>query len=852
MTTAAEYAALAAIEANSAQTAAVNVQNKVAIAESSANLATTHAATVGASVTGAEAANTSAALKATESENYRDLAQLWANADPNVVVEGTAYSARHQALSTIAILAAMQANLTVTATNYAADKAATDAAIAYLANRLNTGDLVFDSSDLDGDIDDLTGSVNSQLAQKLSVALYNSDTLGLADFAKSSNVSLDNKISDYLDEAGQIALQAMLAGAENTTKLSYAGVVVDPTTGNITNAAGSAVATEYGVRMASVESIMDGQGKYTVAVQQQLANSIATVQQILETSITGVINGSTSINLHSATVDGTNSIVQYVTSETDALVVVNSGTPAQRAALTGMDTNDLFIEKTTETSNDGVVIDVSNTYKYDGTAWVQIGNNANTLALADLADGKRSIFSNVSHTLPSGAVVDDLWIPMTGTNDATYIPGEVYQYSGSSWAVATKFSAEITTVNSKYSVKINAAGHIAGFGLTSTANNDVTDSGFSEFVIAADSFRVGGVQHDGTVSSTVPFRVITDGGVTGGGVCVSPTGVETGGKTQAQCTVLHPTGTWLPAGTWMKNVYLEAANISGMLTVGGTINTQLVDYTPAIEAAKSIDLLTMGTTVSVLGSTITKVASSSGGWASSAYSKQAYTSGAAASCTIASGTTNDIEFVFGLEDFPTGSSSYGLNYCIVAGKSYYGAREGSSQVTITSDNPAVGDILLVEYDGANVRYYINGVLLRTIAAAADQRLQLDTSFLYVPVGLKNVTLQPMSDISTAFADATTKANAAQAASDPSGSAATAKAAAEATAAAALLAFQNTVYYAGTTQINGANIKAGTISLLPQDVGVGTSGATGARMIVNSSSIKVYDASGTVRVKLGLL
>jgi hypothetical protein len=97
MTTAAEYAALAATEANLAATAAVEVQNKVAIAESSANLATTHAATVGASVTGAAASSSAAAIQAIVAENYRDLAQLWANADPNVVVEGTAFSARHQA-----------------------------------------------------------------------------------------------------------------------------------------------------------------------------------------------------------------------------------------------------------------------------------------------------------------------------------------------------------------------------------------------------------------------------------------------------------------------------------------------------------------------------------------------------------------------------------------------------------------------------------------------------------------------------------------------------------------------------------------------------------------------------------
>ena len=128
MTTAAEYAALAATEANIAATAAVNVQNKVAIAESSANLATNYANTVGASVTAAANSSTTAALKAIESENYRDLALLWGNADPNVVVEDNFYSARHYAQLTVGMLAVMQANLDTHSQEYINNKTVTDAA----------------------------------------------------------------------------------------------------------------------------------------------------------------------------------------------------------------------------------------------------------------------------------------------------------------------------------------------------------------------------------------------------------------------------------------------------------------------------------------------------------------------------------------------------------------------------------------------------------------------------------------------------------------------------------------------------------------------------------------------------
>ena len=578
MTTAAEYAALAEASANEAGTHAISVQNKVAVAESSANLATTHANTVGASVTGAAASSSTATLQAIAAENYRDLAQLWANADPNVVVEGTAFSARHQALSTIATLAAMQATLDTHTNAYTSNKSTTDAALAYLAYRLDTGLLTFDSSSLDTDISNLSGSVNSALANKLNIALYNSDSLGLADFAASNKVSLDNKIIDYLDDAGQIALQAMLAGAENTTKLSYAGVVVDPSTGVISNNAGSAVATEYGVRMATAETNLDGQGKYTVQVQQQLTDDIATARQELETSI--ATNGSS-----------------------------------------------------------------------------------------------------------------------------------------------------IGAINAKFSVKLNSGNHVAGFGLTSTAYNDVTDSGFSEFIVAADSFRVGGAS-----STTAPFRVIT-----GAGVCVSPTGVETGNTAQAACATAG--GTWLAPGTWMTDTYMKSANILGMLTIGSPVATSISNAQAAAEAA-----------------------SDSSGSAATAQANAISTAATAAQ------TKADL-----------------------------------AETT--------------------AKAYADGIV-----TAEEAR---------------------------AIADATAKANAAQAAaqsaSDASGSAAAAQTAAEATAAAALLAFQNTVYYAGTTQINGANIRAGTISLLPQDVGVGIANtASTNRLVIDSTSVRVIDSSNVVRVKLGLL
>jgi hypothetical protein len=56
-------------------------------------------------------------------------------------------------------------------------------------------------------------------------------------------------------------------------------------------------------------------------------------------------------------------------------------------------------------------------------------------------------------------------------------------------------------------------------------------------------------------------------------------------------------------------------------------------------------------------------------------------------------------------------------------------------------------------------------------------------------------------------------------------------------------------------IKAANIEAGTITgtevtMTPADVGAGSSSSSGNRMIINSSTVKVYDSSGTLRVTLG--
>ena len=166
-----------------------------------------------------------------------------------------------------------------------------------------------------------------------------------------------------------------------------------------------------------------------------------TDDSVVDTLNTALANGTKFIDLAASEIDGV-SINTYVADQIDAEIVVYSGID-HTETLTDLKVDDLYIEQTTETSVEGVTIDVTNTWKCTGigpTTWNQLGDNTNSLALADLTDGKRTIYANQSHSIPVG-VVNDIWLPTTGTADETYIPQEMYINTGAStWALATKYT----------------------------------------------------------------------------------------------------------------------------------------------------------------------------------------------------------------------------------------------------------------------------------------------------------------------------------------------------------------------------------------------------------------------------
>uniref|UniRef100_UPI004047462B hypothetical protein n=1 Tax=Shewanella sp. TaxID=50422 RepID=UPI004047462B len=207
----------------------------------------------------------------------------------------------------------------------------------------------------------------------------------------------------------------------------------------------------------------------------------------------------------------------------------------------------------------------------------------------------------------------------------------------------------------------------------------------------------------------------------------------------------------------------DAVQTSSRTSMEATLNTTIATAEAnAIDAASTVTLITTGANIVAKGSTIVKTLGGSD-WAMQAYSKQGVRSGVVASGMITAGNTGAIRFMFGLNTDPTANASYTtIDYSLYPSNSNWGCYEsGASKAILSNDAPAVGDTFSVEYDGMNVRYFINGILRRTVAAAADLIFYIDTSFVTTPVTLSNIQIVSMPNIKDAEAISVAKANQAE-------------------------------------------------------------------------------------------
>ena len=283
-----------------------------------------------------------------------------------------------------------------------------------------------------------------------------------------------------------------------------------------------------------------------------------------DTAVNYILDGTTSLNPNIVSL-GTKTITQYVADEIDNEVVVFSGT--NHTTQTGMKLNDLYIESSTATGSSGVVVDVVNTYKYNGTAWVQINTNANLTALADLTDGKRTVYAGTS--VPSSPEINDIWIPETGV--VGYTAEELYKYNGTAWVIPVKYTDD-TTATSAYNLadskatlaEVQAQGYVLPAGVANAINTNTTKIEGAKIVtgsITALEIDVADVQAATVTASKINTLSIVAGSVA----------ILTGGYIKSGQTAYNSgTGFWLGdvAGTTKLSI---GTSTNGITWNGSTL-----------------------------------------------------------------------------------------------------------------------------------------------------------------------------------------------------------------------------------------------------------------------------------------
>ena len=175
----------------------------------------------------------------------------------------------------------------------------------------------------------------------------------------------------------------------------------------------------------------------TVVDVEAVDNKVNTV----DTRVEDIISGG--VDLSNAKV-GDTSLTSFVQNEVDKKVNIYSGEDI--TTFTGVPSiNDIYIENTTVTSLSGIPIDVVNTYKYNGTSWVRIGNNDNLTALADLVDGKRTVFTTPTTPTPPYDK-GDLWV-LNSTIKVTTIDRTSGTGIASDWATVSNYTSKTSELS---------------------------------------------------------------------------------------------------------------------------------------------------------------------------------------------------------------------------------------------------------------------------------------------------------------------------------------------------------------------------------------------------------------------
>lgn len=196
---------------------------------------------------------------------------------------------------------------------------------------------------------------------------------------------------------------------------------------------------------------------------------------------------------------------------------------------------------------------------------------------------------------------------------------------------------------------------------------------------------------------------------------------------------------WQAGAKFMQPEFLD--NYNGAAGVW-----QVQDFTfeeiTEVAAGQTLQLVGRGGCV-VVGNTATKSASVSGDWDADVYSTNSFAGGAYAAAVVAQ---TDVYLMFGLNSDPTTDASYmSLDYAFYNGYGTLYIYESGAAVG-SYGSLAVGDVLAVIYDGANVNYMRNSTVVRKVAAPPNLVLFFDSSFATVGASLRGIQFGPMSAV----------------------------------------------------------------------------------------------------------
>ena len=245
----------------------------------------------------------------------------------------------------------------------------------------------------------------------------------------------------------------------------------------------------------------------------------------------------------------------------------------------------------------------------------------------------------------------------------------------------------------------------------------------------------------------------------------------------------------LPAGDWLSDVSEGSATrtvLSGLLTnraylfrvrqvnsIGtrGAWSLQVAHVVARPPGSFDVTFTARGGAI-VAGNNGSKTTGAATIWDSDIYTREGAYGACFASATVASLNGRSM---FGLNTDPTTDS----NYASLDFAWYIEGWPGSQQLTIYESGVAqiggiaaivVGDVLAVYYDGANVRYTLNGVVKRTVATTSGQTFYFDSSFYDVGASLRSMRFGLLSDIAPALAAAAAAQSTANAAATDAASA----------------------------------------------------------------------------------